>query len=95
MQSLETLRKELDVIDKQIVELYERRMQVCEQVAEYKRRNDLPILDQEREKEKLQAVADQVSESCNKSGIQEVFTLLMKRSRERQAQRLGAVGEKE
>lgn len=30
------LRNELDGIDKQIVELYEKRMNVCGQVAEYK-----------------------------------------------------------
>lgn len=95
MRSLESLRKELDVIDKQLVELYEQRMQVCEQVAEYKRQNDLPILDQERESEKLQAVADLISEPCDKSGIQEIFTLLMKISRERQAQRIGTYKKKE
>ena len=36
MQSLEEMRKELDVIDDQITTLYERRMKVCEGVAEYK-----------------------------------------------------------
>ena len=30
MQSLEEMRKELDVIDDQITTLYERRMKVCE-----------------------------------------------------------------
>ena len=36
MQSLEEMRKELDVIDDQITTLYERRMNVCEGVSEYK-----------------------------------------------------------
>lgn len=40
MQSLEEMRKELDVIDDQITTLYERRMKVCEGVAEYKIRTD-------------------------------------------------------
>ena len=31
-----TLRDQLDVIDAQIVELYEKRMKICGQVAEYK-----------------------------------------------------------
>ena len=30
------LRDEIDVIDKQIVELYEKRVNICKQVAEYK-----------------------------------------------------------
>ena len=36
MKSLEELRKQLDEIDSQIVELYERRMDVCGQVGNYK-----------------------------------------------------------
>ena len=34
-----TLRDKLDVIDAQIVELYEKRMEICGQVAEYKIEN--------------------------------------------------------
>ena len=34
-----TLRDQLDVIDAQIVELYEKRMKICGQVAEYKIEN--------------------------------------------------------
>ena len=36
MASLEELRKRLDEIDSQIVNLYEERMNVCGQVGEYK-----------------------------------------------------------
>ena len=33
---LQEIRKELDVIDRQIVDLYEKRMKLCGDVAEYK-----------------------------------------------------------
>ena len=34
---LSELRVQIDAIDKDIVELYEKRMDICRQVAEYKR----------------------------------------------------------
>lgn len=36
MATLEELREQLDFIDDQIVKLYEERMNICEQVGEYK-----------------------------------------------------------
>ena len=36
MASLEELRERLDEIDGQLVDLYEKRMKVCEEVGEYK-----------------------------------------------------------
>ena len=36
MEKLIELREEIDEIDKKIVDLYERRMAICEQVGEYK-----------------------------------------------------------
>ena len=36
---LSTLRNEIDRIDSQLVQLYEQRMEICSQVAEYKIEN--------------------------------------------------------
>ena len=76
MQSLEEMRKELDVIDDQITTLYERRMKVCEGVAEYKIKNGRKVFDKTRENEKLAAVAEKVSTDFNKKGIRELFEQL-------------------
>ena len=88
MQSLEEMRKELDVIDDQITTLYERRMKVCEGVAEYKIKNGRKVFDKTRENEKLAAVAEKVSTDFNKKGIRELFEQLMSMSRKLQYQRL-------
>lgn len=50
MEELLELRKKLDVIDKELAELFEKRMEVIEQVRQCKLKNDLPILDSSREK---------------------------------------------
>lgn len=41
---LTQLRKDIDEIDRQLVELYEQRMDICKRVAEYKIENHKPVL---------------------------------------------------
>ena len=55
---LNELRSQIDTIDDELVQLFCRRMEVAEQIAEYKRQNDLPILVPAREREKLRDVSD-------------------------------------
>lgn len=47
---LQNLRMELDKIDKELAELFEKRMEVIENVRIVKLQNNLPILDSNREK---------------------------------------------
>lgn len=46
-------REEIEVIDLEIQSLLRKRLDVVKKVGEYKRINNLPILDQNREKELL------------------------------------------
>lgn len=88
MRSLEELRVELDGIDNQMTELFEQRMKVCQEVAEYKIKNGRNVLDKTRENEKLADVASKVTGDFNKKGIQELYEQLMCMSRKLQYQRL-------
>lgn len=95
MAELSELREQLDGIDAQIVELYERRMNICEQVGEYKIEKGKKVFDRQREKNKLADVASKVSSDFNKKGIQELYQQLMSMSRKLQYQQLvkaGALG---
>ena len=92
MASLEELRKQLDVVDSRIVELYEERMSICEQVGEYKVQTGKKVFDRVREQEKLQDVAGRVSSEFNKKGIQELYQQLMSMSRKLQYQQLAKAG---
>ena len=47
------LRKELDGIDRQLIQLLEERLKVCGQVAEYKIETGKPVFDKEREHQKF------------------------------------------
>ena len=57
MANLEELRKEMDRVDDQFVALFGERMQVAGKIAEYKRAQNLPVLNAQREREKLADVA--------------------------------------
>ena len=49
MNELENLRERIDKIDKELIALFEERMNVVNDIAEYKIKNNLPILNQNRE----------------------------------------------
>lgn len=95
MESLQELRVQLDEIDAQIVDLYQRRMAVCEKVGEYKVTSGKKVFDKQREKEKLAAVTANVTDEFHKKGLTELFEQLMAMSRKLQYQLLnkrGALG---
>ena len=77
-------REKLDVIDKQILELFEKRMDIAKNVAEYKIKNDKPVLDTAREEQKLKATSDMVENKEYEQGAVELFTQLMSMSRKLQ-----------
>lgn len=89
---LQEIRKELDVIDRQIVDLYEKRMKLCGDVAEYKISVGKPVYDGEREKQKLEAVRQMAGEEY-RQGVSELFTQLMTISRRLQYRLLAEHGQ--
>lgn len=92
MTDLQECRKEIDEIDSQILRLFEKRMEVCEDVARYKIQTGKKVLDSAREREKLTALGSQAKGEFNSLGIQEVFQQIMAISRKRQYQLLTACG---
>lgn len=51
MSNLENARKIINEVDVQLAALFEKRMEAVKMVAEYKKQNNLPIFDENREKE--------------------------------------------
>ena len=88
MRDLAELRIEIDEIDKQMVELFERRMDVSREVAEYKVATGKRILDKERENQKLEAVKKMTHNAFNSHGVEELFKQLMAMSRKLQYQQM-------
>ncbi len=86
MKDLIEIREEIDNIDSQIVKLYEKRMKLTTEVAEYKISTGKQVLDKKREKEKLDKTETQVVDSRNRYGVRELFEQIMAMSRKRQYQ---------
>ena len=80
---IQELRREIDEIDSQLVELYGRRMETAARIGEIKREKGLPVLDTERERNLLNRVGD-LAGAENASGVRALFSMLMAQSRSRQ-----------
>ena len=93
MKDLNKIREEIDQIDSQIVALYEERMQRTTEVADYKISVGKPVLDRQREMEKMEKVRSLVQNKENRYGVGELFEQIMAMSRKRQYQLLNQHGQ--
>lgn len=88
-------RKELDGIDRQIVELFEKRMEICGHVAESKLASGKAVYDGERERQKLEAVEAMAHGDFNRTAVTELFSQMMTISRRYQYKLLEEGGKSE
>ena len=95
MRDLLEIRNEIDAIDQQIVDLFEKRMILTTQVAEYKIATGKAVFDQERENAKLNAVAELAHSEFNSQGVRELFELIMSISKKQQYQLLEEHGQQQ
>lgn len=77
---LKDLREQMDGVDKELLALFTRRMELSGEIAGYKRQHDLPVLDAARERQKLQDVAGQLPEAMQEYGMN-LYSLLFELSR--------------
>ena len=62
MDELKQNRQKLETIDEQMAALFEERMAISRQIADYKRENALPVLDAERERILLEKNAEKIAD---------------------------------
>lgn len=84
MSELEDLRGEIDGIDRQLVELFERRMDVTARVGRYKAARGLPVLDPAREREVLAKKAASVRDPALRTDVTLLYETIMGLSRRQQ-----------
>ncbi|WP_405325764.1 chorismate mutase [Fibrobacter sp.] len=85
---IEGCRQEINGIDKEIVQNIVRRMCVVKQIAEYKKLDDLPIVDEVRERQVIDMARDFTdglvtddTRDAMKESMQRIFTTLIEESR--------------
>ena len=89
---LSEIRKDIDSIDEQLVSLFCQRMQLSARVADYKKKNNLPIYHPGRERAILQRVAEQAGpEMADYTRV--LYSMLFELSRSYQAKRNGELSD--
>lgn len=84
MVDLSISRQQIDEIDSQIVELFERRMKVANEVAKYKIETGKAVYDKEREEQKLDKLGAMSHGEFNEHAVRELFSQIMSISRKYQ-----------
>lgn len=87
MNTIESLRASLDAIDASLLDAFSRRMALADDIADAKRAAAIPVLDPERERAKLHAVAAAAPEALRDDSVV-LWELLFELSRARQHRRL-------
>ncbi len=64
---LEEIRKQINITDDRIAELFIERMKLCKEVSEYKIKNDLPVFQKDREEQVLQRMSDMFPKNMKES----------------------------
>ena len=81
--TLLSLRKEIDGIDKRLLNLISKRVKIVKKVARYKRTNQLKIAHPKREKEVLNRLKkDAKKKKINKKLIELIFKNIIKYSKQ-------------
>ena len=80
---LNELRNEINQIDDEILSLFLRRMEVAGQVADYKRENNLPIYQPQREREILETIEQKAGPVLGRYA-RDLFAKLMELSKDYQ-----------
>ncbi|SFB03957.1 chorismate mutase [Acetitomaculum ruminis DSM 5522] len=88
MKDLLEIRQEIDKVDSEIAKLYEKRMEIAGEVAEYKIANGKKVFDREREKAKLEKIKAYAHNDFNRKGLTELFEQIMSMSRKFQYKKM-------
>ncbi|MDO4619452.1 MAG: chorismate mutase [Lachnospiraceae bacterium] len=84
MTEMEIYRKEIDEIDRQFQQLFERRMEVAGKIGAYKASRGLPVFDAKREESKIAELKERASTQEYAEGIAKLYDTIFTISRNKQ-----------
>ena len=87
---MQTLRKEIDLLDRELVQIFCRRMEVAARIADYKKEHNLPISHPGREQEVLQKVSELAGSEMS-DYAQSLYAEIFKLSKHYQSERNNSV----
>lgn len=78
---LEAQRQAIDAIDRELVQLFEKRTRIVEEVAHIKLDNHLPVLDASREQLVIEKVQSYLTDTSLSQDLADLYTEIMRLSR--------------
>lgn len=84
MEDLKQLRDRIDEIDEKIVSLFEERMETVLKIADYKKQNNVPILNMSREKDVVEKNIKRLKNKDFENSLEKFFIYMMNLSKEEQ-----------
>lgn len=91
MDDISNMRAEIDSIDEKLVELFEKRMETVLRVAEYKKDNNMNVLDRSRENEVIKKAVVHLKNSKFEKPVVDFMTGIMKISRSLEHQLISGI----
>jgi 4-amino-4-deoxychorismate mutase len=90
MDSLEKFRREIDSLDAQLVKVIARRLDVCRQVAGFKKESSIPMMQPERiEQVKHRCIKLGVSQGIDPNFVAELYNLIIRETCKLEASIIG------
>lgn len=84
MDKLKELRKEIDLIDNQLIDLFIKRFNLSIEVKKVKQENNILVLDSKREQEIIEKVKSINANDNIKNAIEEVYLTILNSSKKLQ-----------
>lgn len=89
MKTIEELRAEIDKLNKEMVELLAKRMEVAGEIAEYKRQRGLPVHVPEREKQVIENVKNIAKEKgLDEKIAEDIFLKIIEHTRNSEKEKM-------
>lgn len=79
--NLNAFRNAIDTIDEQLMDILLKRMEISKQIAEYKKANNLPTRDRQRELDMIANRTESIEDPMVKEVLTDVLEAILKASR--------------
>ncbi|MGD9567646.1 MAG: chorismate mutase [Sedimentibacter sp.] len=79
---LKFARNEINIIDEEIIHLLEKRFNIVVEIGKYKKENNLPVYDAEREKTVVSNCINYLTNKNYSKAIEDIYKLIMDSSKE-------------
>tara|TARA_B110000438_G_scaffold281921_1_gene308484 strand:+ start:229 stop:489 length:261 start_codon:yes stop_codon:yes gene_type:complete len=84
-QRILKLRKRIDQLDEDIIQLLKERMNISKEVGQLKEKLDLPVEDKRREQEIIDRLIQQAGKNLSEDQLMRIFTAVFKSSKQIQS----------